>query len=61
MSQLPEWVTIKEKPDFEFGKFTFAGLFSGCGGLDLGGMLAGFKPVYAADFDKFAIETYKNN
>lgn len=58
---MPEWVTVKEKPNFEFGKLTFAGLFSGCGGLDLGGMLAGFQPVYAADFDAIAIETYRNN
>lgn len=36
-------------------------LFSGCGGMDLGFMKAGFKVVYANDFDKYAVETYKNN
>jgi DNA (cytosine-5)-methyltransferase 1 len=39
-------------------RLTFAGLFSGCGGLDLGGILAGFSPVYSADYDVVAVETY---
>lgn len=36
-------------------------LFSGCGGLDLGFIKAGFKIVYANDFDKEAVESYKHN
>lgn len=40
---------------------TVAGLFSGCGGLDLGFINAGFDVVWANDFFKEAVETYKNN
>ena len=36
-------------------------LFSGCGGLDLGFKEAGFNIVWANDFDKEAVESYKNN
>ena len=36
-------------------------LFSGCGGLDLGFIKAGFKIVWANDFDKEATESYKKN
>ncbi|MZQ74733.1 MAG: DNA (cytosine-5-)-methyltransferase [Peptoclostridium sp.] len=36
-------------------------LFSGCGGLDLGFARAGFNIVWANDFDKFAVKTYKEN
>jgi len=36
-------------------------LFSGCGGLDLGFIKAGFKIVFANDFDKEAVESYKKN
>lgn len=42
-------------------KHTVAGLFSGCGGLDLGFKQAGFDVVWANDFFKEAVETYKNN
>lgn len=34
-------------------------LFSGAGGLDLGFKKAGFQIVWANDFDKDAVETYK--
>lgn len=34
-------------------------LFSGCGGLDLGFVKAGFKIAWANDFDKEATESYK--
>ena len=37
------------------------GLFSGCGGLDLGFKRAGFDVIWANDFDKDAVKTYKNN
>lgn len=36
-------------------------LFSGCGGLDLGFIKAGFEVVWANDFDKEATESYKRN
>lgn len=36
-------------------------LFSGCGGLDLGLILAGNKIVWANDFDKYAVSTYQEN
>ena len=40
-------------------KYKVAGLFLGCGGLDLGFMNAGFEVVWANDFFKEAVETYK--
>ena len=36
-------------------------LFSGCGGLDLGFKEAGFDIIWANDFDKYAVESYKHN
>jgi DNA (cytosine-5)-methyltransferase 1 len=42
-------------------KHTVVGLFSGCGGLDLGFIQAGFNVVWANDFFKEAVETYKKN
>jgi len=42
-------------------KYTVAGLFSGCGGLDLGFINSGFDVVWANDFFKEAVETYKTN
>jgi len=42
-------------------KYTIASLFSGCGGLDLGFIQAGFEVVWANDFFKEAVETYKLN
>lgn len=36
-------------------------LFSGIGGLDAGFEKAGFKVVWANDFDKYAVETYRAN
>ncbi|HOA79525.1 MAG TPA: DNA (cytosine-5-)-methyltransferase [Defluviitaleaceae bacterium] len=36
-------------------------LFSGCGGLDLGFKKAGYNIIWANDFDKYAVETYKRN
>ena len=38
-----------------------ASLFSGCGGLDLGFIQAGFDVIWANDFFKEAVETYKLN
>ncbi|MER2169970.1 MAG: DNA (cytosine-5-)-methyltransferase, partial [Psychrobacillus psychrodurans] len=36
-------------------------LFSGCGGLDLGFIKAGFNIIYANDFDKYAVKSYAHN
>lgn len=36
-------------------------LFSGCGGLDQGFINEGYDVVWANDFDKYAVETYKAN
>lgn len=36
-------------------------LFSGCGGLDLGFKKAGYDILWANDFDKYAVQTYKKN
>ncbi len=39
----------------------FIDLFSGAGGLALGFVLAGWKPIIANDIDKNALETYRAN
>jgi len=36
-------------------------LFCGCGGLDYGFKKAGFDIIWANDFDKYAVQTYKEN
>lgn len=36
-------------------------LFSGCGGLDKGFEKAGFDIIWANDFDRYAVESYKAN
>lgn len=50
-----ERIEITEK------KYNVVSLFAGIGGLDLGFEFAGFNVVWANDFDKFAVETYKKN
>ena len=42
-------------------KYRVVSLFSGIGGLDLGFEYAGFNVIWANDFDKYAVETYKAN
>ncbi|GAA4968053.1 DNA cytosine methyltransferase [Algibacter aquimarinus] len=42
-------------------KFKVASLFSGCGGLDLGFIQSSFEVVWANDFFREAVETYKQN
>ena len=42
-------------------KYRVVGLFSGCGGMDLGFKNTGFDIVWANDFNKDACETYKAN
>lgn len=50
--------TLQRRKDSEF---LAVGLFSGCGGMDLGAELAGFNVVFAADADPLAVETYNSN
>lgn len=40
---------------------TVVSLFSGCGGLDLGFVEAGFRVLYAADNDEAAVAVYREN
>jgi DNA (cytosine-5)-methyltransferase 1 len=42
-------------------KPTVVSLFAGCGGLDLGFLDAGYKILWANDFDKDAVSTYRKN
>jgi len=42
-------------------KKTLVSLFSGCGGLDVGFMEAGFEVIWANDFNADAVKTYENN
>jgi len=44
-----------------YRKTSVVSLFSGAGGLDLGFKHAGFELLWANDFDKDAVETYKDN
>ena len=41
--------------------YTHVSLFSGCGGFDLGMRAAGFRTVFANDFNESAAETHKRN
>ncbi len=40
---------------------TFASLFSGCGGFDLGLLQAGFQPTIACDIDLLALRVHRHN
>jgi DNA (cytosine-5)-methyltransferase 1 len=51
----------KEKKEMKNNKPKVVSLFSGCGGLDLGFKHAGFEIIWANDFDKDSVETYKKN
>jgi len=41
--------------------FTFIDLFSGCGGLTLGFLLAGFRPIAAIDDNREAVDSHRLN
>jgi len=52
----------KERKEAVFmSKPRVVSLFSGCGGMDLGFKQAGYKLVWANDFEKTACETYARN
>lgn len=42
-------------------KYNVVSLFAGIGGFDLGFHYAGFNIIWANDFDKYAVQTYKEN
>ena len=42
-------------------KLSFAGLFSGAGGLDLGFEMAGFHHTYSSDIDPWSVRTLSDN
>lgn len=50
-----------ERISVEKKKYKVVSLFAGIGGLDLGFEFAGFNVVWANDFDKYAVQTYKAN
>lgn len=48
-------------PHMPHRSLTFASLFSGCGGFDLGFIERGFQPVGAFDWDPDAVQNYRLN
>jgi DNA (cytosine-5)-methyltransferase 1 len=51
---------IPVRPRRQYGdQPSFVSLFSGCGGMDIGFVWAGFKPTWANDIDAVALETHR--
>lgn len=50
-----------ERKKAKLNKYKTVSLFSGIGGFDLGFEYNGFNVIWANDFDKYAVETYKRN
>lgn len=50
-----------ERKKIRNAKYKTVSLFSGIGGIDLGFEYAGFNVIWANDFDKYAVETYRKN
>lgn len=50
-----------ERIKSKINKYKVVSLFSGIGGFDLGFEYNGFNIIWANDFDKYAVETYKKN
>ncbi len=56
------WTDIADVWNKKFSeKYTYIDLFSGPGGLSLGLELAGFRGILAVEFERTAVETYRNN
>ncbi len=59
--QLRIYSPISNRKIIEKKDFSVISLFSGCGGMDLGFLKAGFNIKWANDFEKKACETYAKN